>query len=168
VDTLARVALPLVAWVTAAICGGLSAWHVRRLRRLKAPSVSDLRTLFGALTTEAQRADLRDELHEQQWEAQRALAIATMLPRSMARVALSSCAALALLSLAGTAVSREGGGHGVKVLGGLLASVAGFVGLVACTTFGRQARELGAELREGWRRAARIADREWTPGRPSG
>jgi hypothetical protein len=149
---LALVGLIVAAWVAAALCVFLSARHVRRLSRHAAPGRAELASRLQALTGAAQRAELHSELCERAEEADRALGLATLLPRSLARISLATGTAIALTSLA------KGIGSGLtRVPSGLLEFAAGFAGMVACSYFGRQARALATEIRLGWRAALKVA-----------
>jgi hypothetical protein len=147
--------LVVVAWVAAALCVFLSARHVRRLSRHAAPGRAELAARVQALTGAEQRAELQAELRERAEDADHALALATLVPRSLARISLASGTAIALTSLA------KGLGSGLtRVPSGLLEFAAGFAGMVACSYFGRQARDLAAEIRLGWRAAIKLVSRE--------
>jgi hypothetical protein len=107
---------------------------------------------------------LRAELRDAQREAERALSLATLLPRSLARVALATGTALSLTTLA-RGLPLAGPELVIGAAGGF---VGGFVGMIGCTAFGRQARTLATELRQSWKRVRDGVDREWTPEKASG
>ncbi len=147
--------LIVAAWVAAGLCVFLSARHVRGLSRHAAPGRAELAARLQALTGAEQRAELKSELRERAEEAERALALATLLPRSLARISLATGTAIALTSLA------KGLGSGLtRVPSGLLEFAGGFAGMVACSYFGRQARDLATEIRLGWRAASKVVSRE--------
>jgi hypothetical protein len=151
-------------WLSAGVCTLASARHVRRLLRYAPPSVDEVRARLASAGSESERGSLVLDLREQRAEAERALSLATLLPRTMARVALASGTALALTSLA----------HGLPTAGPALTAGAavgfagGFLGMVSCSEFGRQAKGRAGEMRQNWKRAAETAEREWTRGKASG
>jgi hypothetical protein len=147
--------LILVAWLAAAACVSLSAWHVRRLGRYRPPSRTELRARLETPETATPDAALEDELRERAEEAERALAFATLLPRSLARISLATGTALALTSLA-----RGIGTGATRVPAGAIEFAAGFTGMIVCTIFGRQAKVLAQELRQGWRDARKTLGRK--------
>jgi hypothetical protein len=143
--------LVLAAWSAAVVCALLSAWHLRRLSRLAPPSKNELRARLAVTASVAEREELVAELREQHGEAERVLSLATLWPRSLARISLASGTALAVTSLA-----KGLGSSGTRLPGGMLEFSAGFIGMLVCAAFGRQARELTAKLRQGWRDALRV------------
>lgn len=148
------VGLVVVAWFAAGACIGLSAWQLRRLARHRAPTRATLTAELAAATGD-ERARLEEDLRERADDAERALGLATLLPRSLARVSLATGTALALTSLAkgiGTAAAL--------VPAGVVEFVAGFAGMTGCTLIGRQAKSLAGELRLGWREALKLAQRK--------
>ena len=138
----------LAAWFAAAACALLSAWHLRRLARLVPPSRSEIRARLAVQSSAAERNEVAYALREAQGEAERLLSMATLWPRSLARISLASGTALAVTSLA-----KGLGSGGSRLPGGLLEFCAGFVGMLVCATFGRQARDVASKLRQGWRDA---------------
>ena len=152
--------MPLLGLVVAGVlasgaCVGLSARHVRKLARHRPLSPPELTARLQALGLPEERARFQSELKEQADEAERAVALATLVPRSLARISLASGTAIALTSLA------KGLGSGLTgVPGGLIEFAVGFTGMVVCSYFGRQARELATEVRLGWRAALKVAARE--------
>ena len=158
------LALSSAGWVSAALCAAAAGWHVRRLARHAPPPLETVRAELARSGSDAERALFRTELHERRAEAERALSLATLLPRSLARVALASGTALALTGLA-----RELPFAGPELIGAAAVGfVGGFVGMIACAAFGRQARSLALEMRQHWKQVMRIADGQWTPGKASG
>ncbi len=89
-------------------------------------------------------------LREERNEAERLLSLATVWPRSLARISLASGTALAVTSLA-----KGLGTPGSRLPGGMLEFSAGFVGMLVCAGFGRQARDVAAKHRQAWRDALR-------------
>jgi hypothetical protein len=149
------ISLVLTAWFVAVACALLSAWHVRKLARLAAPARAELRSRFEAMSGASERSAALVALHEEQRDAERELSSATLWPRSLARISLASGTALAVTSLARGLGS--GAGH---LPGGMLEFSAGFVGMLVCAAFGRQAKGAATQLRQGWREALRVLARE--------
>lgn len=149
------IGLVLAAWFVAVGCGFLSAWHVRKLTRLAAPARAALRSRFDAISDAGERSAVLEALREEQRDVERELSNATLWPRSLARISLASGTALALTSLA-----RGLGAGAGRLPGGLLEFSAGFVGMLVCAAFGRQAKDAAGQLRQGWREALRVLARE--------
>jgi hypothetical protein len=107
------------------------------------------------------------ELSEAVGEAEQALALATMLPRSLSRVSLASGTSIAILVL----ISGPGLGGGPSVVAALVAFSVGVVGAGACGALGRAAREEAGTARAKWRKDFRSAvevaggHAVWTEGR---
>jgi hypothetical protein len=150
VTALPGIGLVLAAWFAAATCALLSAWHLRRLSRLQPPSRSEIRARLAGQASAAERSEVMEWLGEAQSEAERVLSLATLWPRSLARISLASGTALAVTSLA-----KGLGSGGSRLPGGILEFSAGFVGMLVCAAFGRQARDVANKLRQGWRDALR-------------
>jgi hypothetical protein len=157
-----------VAVVGAAGCATVSAMHLARLRARRSPGVPELLRRAEQAAGEGAPNELRlMELVDLHAEADRALALATLVPRSLARVALASGTSLALLVL----MQRATVGTPAAVSAALAAFASGAVGAGVCGVLGRQAREVGRTGREDWRRHFREASRafgaeaEWTRGR---
>jgi len=162
--TLRAFGFAVGGWLSASACVAASAWHVQRLGRRAPPAADDVRARLGRAGSPAERELLRAELHEDHREAERALSLATLLPRSLARVALATGTALSLTTLArGLPLAGP-----ELVLGAAGGFVGGFVGMIGCTAFGRQAKSVAAELRQGWKRVLEVAEREWTREKASG
>jgi hypothetical protein len=158
------LAFSSAGWLSAAVCAFAAGWHVRRLARHAPPPVEAVRKELARAGSDAEREMFRADLHERHAEALRALSLATLLPRSLARIALATGTALALTSLA-----KELPFAGPEVVAGAAVGfIGGFVGMMACTGFGRQAKSLAAEMRQHWKQVARVADGQWTPGKASG
>ena len=153
--SLPSLGLVLAAWFAAIACSVLSAWHLRRLVRLAPPSRTELRARLDARAEDEERRQALDELFDAHREAEKMLSLATLWPRSLARISLASGTALALTSLA-----RGLGSSASRLPGGLLEFSAGFVGMLVCAAFGRQAKEAASRLRQGWRDALRGLARE--------
>ena len=158
------LALASAGWVGAALCAVAAGFHVRRLARHAAPPLEAVQADFARAESLSERELFRAELRERHAEAERALSLATLLPRSLARVALASGTALALTGLAKQIplVRPE------LVASAAVGFVGGFAGMVVCAAFGRQARSLATEMRHHWKKVARVADGQWTPGKASG
>lgn len=153
--SLPALGLVFVAWLAAAACVALSAWHVRRLARFVPPTRAVVSARLASLSSERERAEAVQALREEQSDAERQLSLAILWPRSMARVSLASGTALAVTSLA------EGlDANGPRLPGGMLEFVAGFVGMMMCAAFGRQAKAAAGKLRQGWRDALRAIAHE--------
>jgi hypothetical protein len=157
-----------VAGVCAAGCATASARHLARLGARRSPGVPELLRRAEHAAGEGAPDELRlMELAELHAEADRALGLATLVPRSLARVALASGTSLALLVL----MQRASVGTAAAVSAALAAFASGAVGAGVCGVLGRQAREVGRLGREDWRRHFREASRalgapaEWTRGR---
>src|SRR5688572_29101407 len=81
-------------------CAVVSARHLARLRARRSPGVPALVTRAGEAAGEGEPPELQLlELAEELAEAERALGLATLLPRSLARVALASGTSLAVFAL---------------------------------------------------------------------
>lgn len=152
----------------ASVCAIVAARHLVRLRAQRSPGVPELLRRAESAAGEGAPDELKlMELADEHAGADRVLALATMLPRALARVALASGTALAVLAL----MQRGDVGTPVAVGAALGAFVSGAVGAGVCGLLGRQARELGRAAREDWRRHFREAARalgappEWTRGR---
>jgi hypothetical protein len=155
--------LAVVGWIVAAVCAAIAARHVRRLSRHAAPPLDEVGARFARAPNQAAAALDRSELLQEAAEAERALSLAVLLPRSLSRISLASGTALALTTLA-RGISRAGPSLG---LGALVAFIGGFVGMMVCAAFGRQARSLAAEMRQHWKRVTKAVE-QWTPAKPSG
>lgn len=140
----------LAAWFVAVACSFVSAWHLRRLARLAPPSRSEIRARLAAQASAGERSEIVQALREERNEAERMLSLATVWPRSLARISLASGTALAVTSLA-----KGLGTSGSRLPGGMLEFSAGFVGMLVCAAFGRQARDVAAKHRQAWRDALR-------------
>jgi hypothetical protein len=92
-------------------------------------------------------------------EANRAFAIATLVPRGMARVSLASGTAFALLSLA--VYMKEG--LLISTGSATAAFLGGAVGSAVAAAFGRRARDLATSLRGDWKRAYTAATKILAP-----
>ena len=162
--TLRALGFAVGGWLSAGACVAASAWHVRRLARRAPPAVDEVRARLGGTASPADRELYRAELREDRREAEGALSLATLLPRSLARVALAMGTALSLTTLArGLPLA------GPELIAGAAgAFVGGFVGMIGCTAFGRQARSVAAELRQSWKRVLDFVEREWTREKASG
>jgi hypothetical protein len=162
--TLRALGFAVGGWLSATACVAASAWHVSRLGRRAPPLVEEVRARLAGAASAAERELFRAELREDQRAAERALSLATLLPRSLARVALAMGTALSLTTLArGLPLAGP-----ELVLGAAGGFVGGFAGMLGCTLFGRQARSLATELRRSWKRVLEFAEREWTREKASG
>jgi hypothetical protein len=157
-----------VAVVCAAVCATVSAVHLARLGARRSPGVPELLRRAEQTAGHGAPNELRlMELVELHADADRALGLATLIPRSLARVALASGTSVALLVL----MQRASVGTTAAVSAALVAFASGAVGAGVCAVLGRQAREVGRAGREDWRRHMREArsalgaEPEWTRGR---
>src|SRR5262245_46516178 len=112
-------------------CVIVSVWHVRTIRRRRSPGVEALVERVRAAGEGGLRAA---ELRELRGDAERALAFATLLPRALTRVALTTGTALGVLVLA-----AGGGAMSVHVVFALIAFVGGAAGMMGSALFGQQA-----------------------------
>lgn len=142
---LRAATLAMTAWIVALVCAGASAWHVRNMRRWRSPGVDAL--VQTARAESSSVAFARSELEQVARDAERRLSLGTLLPRSLARVALASGTAVAILLLA--VVRRD---LPTSVPAALAAFVGGLVGSLVSATFGRQAKAVAADSRSEWRR----------------
>jgi hypothetical protein len=149
-------------------CSVMSTRHLARLRARRSPGVPELVARAERAAGDGEPRELRLlELAEELAEAERALGLATLLPRSLARVALASGTSLAVFAL----LQRGSVPLAVAVGGALVAFACGAMGASACGVIGRRAREEARTAREEWRRHFREASRalgappEWTRGR---
>lgn len=144
-----------VAWLVSFVCIAIAAWHARRVARHASPGIEALlRELEAGAAAPGGVEFARSELASRRTEAERALTLATLLPRSLARIALASGTALALLQL------TAGEGHRMSsIVGAVVAFVAGFFGSIVSAWFGREARERARTARAEWPRHLLEADR---------
>ena len=89
-------------------------------------------------------------------EAGRTLALATLLPRGMARVSFATGTAFAVLCFA--RATKDG--VGPATLAAFAAFAGGIVGSGVASRFGQRARDRVAAEREAWKRALKAAARE--------
>jgi hypothetical protein len=157
-----------VAVVCAAGCAAVSARHVARLGVRRSPGVPELLARAERAAGEGASSELKLlEIVEEHAEAERAFGLATLLPRSLARVSLASGTSLSLLVL----MQRGQVGTLVAVGAALAAFMSGAVGAGVCGLIGRQAREVARGARDDWHRHLRQAggalgvQPEWTRGR---
>jgi hypothetical protein len=151
--TLRALGFAAAGWLGAVACTLVSAWHVRRLARHAPPTLDEVRARMAGLASEAERAHFRIELDEDRREAERALSLAVLLPRSLARVSLATGTAFSLTTLA-RGLPLAGPALVAGAMGGF---AGGLIGMMACAAFGRQARSVAAELRQSWKRSSRGA-----------
>ena len=155
-SVLRAFSLAGVAWIASAACAGLAAWHARRLLARRSPGVDALvAELREGAAAPGGVEFARSELLSRQGEAERSLTLATMLPRSLARIALATGTAVALLALTSAGEGRTMS----SIVGALVAFVGGLFGSTASALFGRQARERAHTARAEWRRHVLEAER---------
>jgi hypothetical protein len=104
---------------------------------------------------ETRSAHARLELDLIRDEATRMLALATLLPRGMARIALATGTALAVIAL--TRYGKEG--IGPATIGAFASFSGGACGSALAAWSGRRARELATTARHEWKRALMVAGR---------
>jgi hypothetical protein len=140
----------------------LTARHARRIERHACPGAAALveraRSAAADAPSDSRDAFARLELDLIRDEATRMLALLTMLPRGIARIALATGTAFAVLAL-----SRYGkDGLGSATLGAFAAFAAGAVSSAIAAWFGRRARDRARSFRNDWKRALKVAERELT------
>ncbi|HEX6275163.1 MAG TPA: hypothetical protein VFZ53_19120 [Polyangiaceae bacterium] len=118
---------------------------MERARKSAADAPEDSRDDFARL----ELASIRDE-------ASRALALATLVPRGMARIALATGTAFAVLALARYA--RDG--TSAATLGATAAFAGGAIASSVAAAFGRRARARAEDFRSEWKRALKSAEAE--------
>jgi hypothetical protein len=148
-------AIPLAAVSWLVTCGsGVLAWrHGVRMRGLCSPGAAELASRARSQAGDgASGAELHAEVLALRADAERALGLAVIVPRSLSRICLSSGTAFGVLALI-----RAGEGGLGMVVGGVAAMVGGLFGAGLCAHFGRQASAVAREARGSWRRDARLA-----------
>ncbi|HEY3496163.1 MAG TPA: hypothetical protein VGK73_15800 [Polyangiaceae bacterium] len=142
-DPLARVgSIVVAAWTSGLACVAIAFWQARTIERRRSPGVEALLDRVRA----AGEGFAEVELRELGSEAERSLALAQLLPRSLTRVALTSGTALAVLVLA------AGGGPVVlHVTGALVAFSGGAVGMAGSALLGQRARAAASVAKAEWR-----------------
>ena len=144
------------AWLASFACVAIAAWHAQRVRHRASPGVDALvRELRDGAAAPGGVDFARSELSSRRIEAERALTLATLLPRSLARIALASGTAVALLQLTTAGEARTMS----SIVGALAAFIAGLFGSVTSAWFGREARERARTARAEWKRHMLEADR---------
>jgi hypothetical protein len=132
------------------------------MERFDCPSAEALVERARSSATDAP-AETRDalarlELELIRDEASRTLALATLLPRGMARIALATGTAFAVLALA--RYSKDG--IGPATAGAFAAFSGGAVSSAIAAWFGRRARDHASRARSEWRRALKLAEAHLT------
>jgi hypothetical protein len=130
-----------------AACPGAAA-IVERARRAAADAPLESRDAFARLEVEL----VRDE-------ANRLLALATIVPRGMARIALATGTGFAVIALARYATD----GVVSALLGGAIAFSGGGLAASIAAAFGRRARDRVRDFRSDWKQALRRAEAELNP-----
>jgi hypothetical protein len=147
------------AWASGLLCAFVAARHVKRQERFACPGAEAIveRARKGAEDAPpATRSALaRLELDLIRDEAMRMLALATLLPRGMARIALATGTALAVVAL--TRYAKEG--IGPATIGAFASFSGGAFGSALAAWSGRRARELASTARHEWKRALMAAGR---------
>ncbi len=128
------------------------------MERFECPSAETLveraRTAAADAPPETRDALARLELELIRDEASRTLALATLVPRGMARIALATGTAFGALALA-----RYGDDGLVPAAIGAFASfLGGAAGSAVAVWFGQRARELASKSRSDWKRALKLAE----------
>ena len=157
-SAILRVAsLAGAAMLASAACIAVAMWHARRVLSRGSPGVGALlRELREGAAAPGGCAFARSELSLRQLEAERTLKLATLLPRSLARIALASGTALALLQLT---IAGEGRMMS-SIVGALAAFAAGLFGSLGSAWFGREARDRARTARAEWKRHVLEAERQ--------
>ena len=134
----------------------------RRLERHACPGAKALvdraRKAAEDAPEETRDAFARIELDVIRDEATRTLAVATLVPRGMARIALATGTAFAVLAL--TRYASDG--LVAATAGALAAFVGGAISSSVSAAFGRRARERAQSFRSDWKRALKLAQAELT------
>jgi len=137
----------------------VAARHAKRLERFRCPGAEALveraRKDAGDAPPETRNALARLELDLIRDEATRTLALATLLPRGMARIALATGTALAVVAL--TRYGKEG--IGPATIGAFVSFAGGACGSTLAAWSGRRARDLATAARHEWKRALTEAAR---------
>ena len=160
--------IALAAWVSGATFALVTARHAKKMERFECPGSKTLveRAREAALDApaETREALARLELELIRDEAGRMLALATVLPRGMARIALATGTAFAVVALA--RYQKEG--IAPATIGAFGAFLGGAVSSAVAAWFGRRARAHAARSRADWRRALKLAEVELGgPGDPA-
>jgi hypothetical protein len=138
----------------------VTARHVKRLDRMRCPGadaiVERARKAAADAPEDSRDAFARLELDSIRDETSRALALATLVPRGMARIALATGTAFAVLALARYA--RDGTSS--ATLGATVAFAGGAIASAVAAAFGRRARARADDFRSEWKRALKVAERE--------
>jgi hypothetical protein len=142
----------------------VTARHAKKMENFACPGAEALalraRTAAADAPPESRDALARLELDLIRDEAQRMLALATVLPRGMARIALATGTAFAVLALARYA--KEG--IAPATIGAFAAFAGGSTSSALAAWFGRRAREHASRSRADWRRALKTAEAHLNPG----
>lgn len=138
------------AWMSGLACVVVSVWHARAIERRRSPGVEALVERLRA----AEGGVLAAELRELGADAARSLALASLLPRALTRVALTTGTALGVLVLA-----AGGGAMSVHVVFALLAFAGGAAGMLGSALFGQQAKAKAVTARAEWRLHLREVER---------
>ena len=164
----ASLFIALGAWVSGATFAFVTARHAKKMERFDCPGAEALveRARKAALDAPLETRDAlaRLELDLIRDEAGRMLALATVLPRGMARIALATGTAFAVLALA--RYDKEG--IAPATLGASLSFAGGALSSSVAAWFGRRARDHASRSRADWRRALKLAEAELGgPGDPT-
>jgi hypothetical protein len=148
------------AWASGIVCVVVTVRHARSLQRNTCPGVAELvervRAASADAPLESRDAFARLELDLVRDEATRRLALATLVPRGMARIALATGAAVAALALARYGTE----GIAPATLGAFLAIFGGALCSSVAAGFGRRAREAAEAARREWKRVLKLAENE--------
>ena len=147
--------------------GGAAAFvalrHANKVEALVCPGAKALveraREAAGDAPPESRDALARLELAVIRDEATRTLLLASLVPRSMARIALASGTAFAVLALATYANDDAR----AATVAGFGAFAGGIFGSAASAAFGRRARASAEAARREWKRALKLAEAELEP-----
>ena len=160
--------IALGAWASGLALVFLTARHARHIERHACPGPTALveraRNAAADAPSETRAEFARLELDLIRDEATRTLAVATLLPRGVARIALATGTAFAVLCFARYASD----GFAVAALGAFAAFTAGGVSSTIAAGFGRRARDRAQNFRSDWKRALKLAERELTESTTQG
>jgi hypothetical protein len=145
----------------------VTAHHAKRMERFACPGAPALvdraRKAAADAPPDSRDAFARLELDLIRGEATRRLALATLLPRGMTRIAMTTGTAFAVLALA-----RYGkDGITVATVGACMAFAGGAVSASMAAWFGRRASAAAETARREWKRALKLAEAELEARRES-
>lgn len=155
--------MAFAAWASGAVLAYVTARHAKKMERFDCPGAEALveraRDQAADAPPETRDALARLELELIRDEASRTLALATVLPRGMARIALATGTAFAVLALA------RYGKEGITpaTIGAFVAFTGGAASSSVSAWFGQRAREHASRARSEWKRALKLAEAKLAP-----